>query len=121
MGYNYSAVSGSAKIVTKGNNCGGNKKAGLPRTWGINGQPNYNAIKSRAVPSTTKPFVISQVNQLGGVGRFRNQSVPSADSVNKNYVLSMQKHCKKTLWKTTFFKKNLVKHKKQKQQKENRN
>lgn len=71
---------GSNKLANRTNNCGGNKKAGIPSTIG---RPRWIAdeIKSRAWP--TQPFVISKTNVLsGGVGRHQNMFRAPADGVN---------------------------------------
>ena len=86
-------ITGSTKIINNTNNCGGNKKAGLPSLIGHQA-PYRRWIKTNCYPDPTDPFVISSVNQLGGVGRVQSMMKQPADGVNRNKLRSMQSKCK---------------------------
>lgn len=89
----HSIVSRSvAKIINRTNNCGGNKKAGLPPLIGQS-QPNRNHIKINAFPRNGQKFVISSVNQLGGIGRTSSMVRVPADGVNKSALMRMRFNC----------------------------
>ena len=58
----------TAKIVNRTNNCGGNKKAGLPSLTGYSGHLHRH-VKTECFPKPSDPFVISSTNTLSGVAR----------------------------------------------------
>lgn len=86
---------------------GGDKKAGLaptatgfmlsmPFAWraalgGI--VPRGNG---RANGGGNKPFILSTVNQLGGIGNHSQTLIPS-DAVNKNRINQQSKNCKNSV------------------------
>lgn len=93
IGGNSSISRSVSKIVNRTNNCGGNKKAGLPSLVGQS-QPNRNYIKINALPRRGQMFVVSSVNQLGGIGRWSSMVKAPADGVNKAAIMKMKKNCK---------------------------
>jgi hypothetical protein len=90
-----SLTRGSAKIVNRAT-AGGNKKAGLPSLIGRS-QPLSNHIKTKAFPRNGQKFVISSVNQMGGIGRVQSMTQAPADGVNKNVIYAM-----KTKWTMSY-------------------
>jgi len=86
-------LKGTAKIVNRTNNCGGNKKAGLPSLVGRQRQ-FADAIKTNCYPGPNAPFVISSANQLGGIGRSRSMMSQPADGVNRHKLVNMRSKCK---------------------------
>ena len=82
---------GTAKIVNR-QNCGGNKKAGLPSTIGRGAQPLSNHIKTNTHPRS-KVFFVSSANQIGGIGNVQSMSKSPADGVNMATILRMRLKC----------------------------
>ena len=97
------AITSSAKIVNRTNNCGGNKKAGLPSLVGRQRQ-FADAIKTRCYPHPKAPFVISSANQIGGIGRGRSMMNQPADGVNRHRLLNMRSQCKNQFEKNAVIK-----------------
>ena len=96
-------LKGTAKIVNRTNNCGGNKKAGLPSLIGRQRQ-FAAAIKTRCYPDPKAPFVISSANQLGGIGRVQSMMKQPADGVNRHRLLNMTSKCKNQFGKNAVIK-----------------
>jgi len=86
-------LKGTAKIVNIPT-CGGNKKAGLPSLIGRQRQ-FADAIKTNCYPDPNAPFVISSVNQIGGIGRGRSMMLQPADGVNRDVLNRMKSQCQK--------------------------
>lgn len=101
---------GTARLHAGGNvynsRCqgGGDKKAGLvptatgfmlsmPFAWnatlGINGRGN----------ASTKNYILSTVNQIGGVGSYRSATSMPSDGVNSKLLAKQHNDCKKSLGK----------------------
>jgi len=86
---------GTAKIANRTNNCGGNKKAGLPSTLGH--KPAIaRAIASKCFPDPNAPFVISRTNQHGGIGRVQSMMSAPSDGINLAAIKRMQIKCNTT-------------------------
>jgi len=96
-------LKGTAKIVNRTNNCGGNKKAGLPSLIGRQRQ-FADAIKTNCYPVPKAPFVISSANQIGGIGRGRSMMNQPADGVNRNALKGMRSQCKNQIGKNAVIK-----------------
>ena len=111
-------MSRSRKVAYKAsitNQCqgGGDKKAGLaptatgqmlsmPFAWraalgGITHLCNGGSGRANGGTACSKKFVISTVNQLGGIGRHRGMFRTDADGVNKNVVKSGVINCNKSM------------------------
>ncbi len=63
------------------NNCGGNKKAGLPSLTGYSGHLHRH-VKTECYPNPKDPFVISSTNTLSGVAR-RISSGVNTNALNR--------------------------------------
>jgi len=87
---------GSNKLENRTNNCGGNKKPGIPSTVGKR-VALVHEIQSRATPLHNAPFIISTTNVLsGGVGKHQSMFRAPADGVNRMSLNMNMKLCKST-------------------------
>lgn len=85
---------GSNKLENRTNNCGGNKKPGIPSTVGKRRQL-VDEIKTRATAMYNAPFIISTTNVLsGGVGKHQSMFRAPADGVNRSSLNMNMKLCK---------------------------